>query len=101
MVTMGTKAMNPTTQPMSTATLLALLHDPRESSSAEIARHFANAHRLIESLPLASAENCFAHNWITSTQELWQAGDFAVARYQVGLVAKKLSARQAFLLEAG
>jgi hypothetical protein len=90
MLTMRTNAMNSTTQQLSTATLLDLLQDPRDASIGEIAGYFAVVHRLIESLPLASAEYCFAHNWLTSAQELWETGDYATARYQVGLVAKKL-----------
>jgi hypothetical protein len=71
------------------AKLLDLLQDSRESSIVEIARQFSIVHRLIESLPVTSAGYCFAHNWLTSAEELWEAADYATARYQVGLVAKK------------
>jgi hypothetical protein len=92
MLTMRTNALNSPTRPLHTAQFLALLQDPRECSTVELADHFANLHRLIDSLPLTSAAYCFAHNWLTSAQELWEAGDHATARYQVGFVAKKLSA---------
>jgi hypothetical protein len=91
MVTIGSKAMKPSLPQLSIAQLLALLHDPREPSIVEIARRFEDVHRLIESLPLTSAAYCFAHNWLRSAQELCQAGEHATARYQVGLVAKKLN----------
>ncbi len=86
-----TKAMNPTVQELSTTKLLALLSVSHGASAAEVAHHFADVHRLLESLPLTSAEYCFAHNWLTSAQQLWEAGDYATARYQVGMVAKKLA----------
>ena len=80
-----------TLQELSTAKLLALLGDPKGASDAEVARHFAEVHRLIESLPLTSAEYCFAHNWLTSAQQLWEAGDLATAHYQVTAMARKLN----------
>jgi hypothetical protein len=83
--------MNPTIQEMTMTKLLASLTDPNGSAVAEVARHFADVQRLVASLPLTSAEYCFAHNWLTSAQQLWQAGHYATARYQVRMVAKKLA----------
>jgi hypothetical protein len=91
MVTIRRKAMNPTLQELSTVKLLPLLQQAGKAPAADIAYEFANVHRLIECLPLTSAAYCFAHNWLTSAQELWEGGDEATARYQVGLVAKKLA----------
>jgi hypothetical protein len=91
MVITRTKETNPTGPELSMARLLALLSNPKGASTVEVARHLANVQRLIESLPLASAEYCFAHNWLTSAGELWKAGHHAAAHYQVGMVAKKLA----------
>src|SRR5262249_34678913 len=91
MVTLGTQAMNSTRPQVSMATLLALLHDPRESSIAELACQFEIVHRLIESPALTSAEYCFAHNWLVSARKLCEAGDYGAARYQVTAVARKLN----------
>jgi hypothetical protein len=41
-------------------------------------------------LPLTTDEFSFAHNWLTSAQHLWEAGDRHAASYQVDQVAKKL-----------
>ena len=80
----------PAVQEISAAKLLALLRHPAESAAKEIASLFQALHRLVESLPLTSAEFCFAHNWLTSAQRLWETGDANAARYQVAMVARKL-----------
>jgi hypothetical protein len=90
MGTIRKKMINPNVQHLSAAQLLALLQQPTEHSNQEITRQFENVHRLIESLPLTSAEYGFAHNWLTSARELWEAGDLATAHYQVTAVARKL-----------
>lgn len=91
MITLGTKAVNAPTQQLDTAGLLAVLQDPSTSSIADIAHHFKDIHRLLESLPLTSAEYCFAHNWLTTAQEYWERGETGAACYQVRLVARILA----------
>jgi HEPN domain-containing protein len=41
-------------------------------------------------LPLTTDEFSFAHNWLTSAQQLCERGDRHAACYQVDQVAKKL-----------
>jgi len=72
------------------AKLLMLLAHPSEAGAAEVASEFQALHRCVESLPLTSAEFCLAHNWLTSAQCLWEAGDANAARYQVTAVVRKL-----------
>jgi hypothetical protein len=71
------------------ATFLALLKRS-EPSVAETALGFRRLHRLVESMPLTTDEFSFAHNWLCSAEQLWEAGDRHAARYQVDQVAKKL-----------
>jgi hypothetical protein len=71
------------------ATLLYLLKQP-EACVADVTLQFKRLHRLVESLPLTTDEFSFAHNWLTSAQQLWEAGDRHAACYQVDRVAKKL-----------
>jgi hypothetical protein len=89
MVTIRTKA-NPALPDKSTVKLLALLRHSRDSVAAEIASEFQALHRLVESLPLTSAEFCFARNWLITAQGLWEAGDTNAAHYQLTMVARKL-----------
>jgi hypothetical protein len=55
-----------------------------------VAYHFRRLRRLVASLPLTRQEFCFALNWITSAQTLWQNGDSVTAYYQIDKVAKRL-----------
>src|SRR5438128_9218561 len=91
MDTTQTNGTAPMVQDLSLTKLLALLKHPANATAAEVAAQIQALHRLVESLPLTSAEFCFAHNWLTSAQQLWEAGDCATAGYQVSLVAKKLN----------
>jgi hypothetical protein len=77
--------------PIRTAKLLALLRYCGDARTAEVAAEFRSLHRLVACLPLTTEEFCFAHNWLTSAHDLWQAGDWAAACFQVNLVAKKLT----------
>jgi hypothetical protein len=79
-----------TVQEASAAKLLALLRHPADAVVAEVASGFVALQRLVASLPLTTDEFCFAHNWLTSAQDLWQAGDSSAAHYQVALVVRKL-----------
>jgi hypothetical protein len=45
--------------------LLALLRH-RHAPAVDVPAQFQALHRLVESLPLTSAEFCFAHNWLIS-----------------------------------
>jgi hypothetical protein len=74
----------------SAANLLMLLAHPSKASAAEVASEFQALHRRVESLPLTSAEFCLAHNWLTSAQCLWEAGDANAGRYQVAAVVRRL-----------
>jgi hypothetical protein len=90
MVPFRTKDAVPGVQGKSAAKLLALLGRSVESSAAEVASGFQALHRLVESLPLSSEEFCLAHNWLTSAQTLWEAGDANTAHYQLTIVVRKL-----------
>ena len=76
-------------QAFTAAIFLALLKRS-EPSVTETALGFRRLHRLVESMPLTTDEFSFAHNWLCSAEQLWEAGDRHVARYQVDQVAKKL-----------
>ena len=73
-----------------TATNLMALLGQRKPFVAETARGFRRLQRLVESMALTSDEFSFAHNWLTSAEQLWEVGDRHAARYQVDQVAKKL-----------
>jgi hypothetical protein len=73
-----------------TATILLALFERSEVSVAEAALGFRKLHRLAESLPLTTDEFCFAHNWQSSAEQLWEKGDRNAARYQVKQVVKNL-----------
>jgi hypothetical protein len=90
MVTNRTNRLSPRVQELDTMKLLALLKDPVGASTVEVARQFEVFHRLAESLPLTSEEFCFAHNWLTSAQMLWEAGDANAAHYQLTILVRKL-----------
>jgi hypothetical protein len=71
--------------------LLVGLHDPQSATVAEIAREFKLLQRVVDALPLTSAEYCFALNWIMSARQLLEKGECGAAHYQVSLVVKKLN----------
>jgi hypothetical protein len=73
-----------------TAAILLALYKRSELSVAEAALGFRKLHRLVESLPLTTDEFSFAHNWLCSAEQLWDAGEQNAARYQVNQVIKKL-----------
>ena len=81
--------MSTLTAQVTTSKFLAMLKQS-ESSVATISLGFRRLHRLVESLPLTTDEFCFAHNLLTSAEQLWEEGDRHTARYQVNLVARKL-----------
>jgi hypothetical protein len=76
-------------QEINPTTLLALLERSELSEAATIVG-FIKLHWQVESLPLTTDEFCFAHNWLCSAEQLWEAGDHHAARYQVNQVVKKL-----------
>ena len=47
----------------------------------------------IESLPLSQVDSCFAINWVASARSLVEAGEPEAARYQLGIVFRKLFPR--------
>jgi hypothetical protein len=71
--------------------LLEWLRSSRPATfTKETARAFRRLHRIVDALPLATADYCFAHNWIASAERLWAGGDSAPAQYQIDQVIKKL-----------
>jgi hypothetical protein len=47
----------------------------------------------VESLPLSKIDSCFAINWVASARSLAEAGEPRAARYQLGIVVRKLFPR--------
>jgi hypothetical protein len=58
---------------------------------AVIAAEFDRLEELVAALPLTTDEYCFAINSIGGAREYWTAGELGAARYQLGMVRKKLA----------
>lgn len=68
-----------------------VLCHPAATLRAVIGAEFDRLEEFVAALPLTTDEYCFAINWIAGARGCWKRGDFGAARYQLGMVRKKLA----------